>query len=29
MLIPLSVKILWRLRRVLREAVRGMLPFVC
>lgn len=29
MLIPLSVKIFWRLRRVLREAVRGTLPFVC
>lgn len=28
MLIPLSVKIFWRMRRVLREAVRGMLPFV-
>lgn len=29
MLIPLSVKIFWRLRRVLREAVRGMPFFVC
>ena len=29
MLIPLSVKILWRLRRARREVVRGMLPFVC
>ena len=29
MLIPLSVKIFWRMRRVLREAVRGMLLFVC
>ena len=29
MLIPLSVKIFWRMRRVLREDERGMLPFVC